>query len=71
MGDVGLFGPGTVTWRVNREGVLLVGGGATLILQVAHPLVAAGVADHSKYREDPWGACPARSTSPRRSSSAT
>ncbi len=55
MGDVGLFGPGTVTWRVNREGVLLVGGGATLILQVAHPLVAAGVADHSKYREDPWG----------------
>jgi uncharacterized protein (DUF2236 family) len=55
MGDVGLLGPGTVTWRVNREGVLLVGGGATLILQVAHPLVAAGVADHSNYREDPWG----------------
>jgi len=55
MGDVGLFGPGTVTWRVNREGVLLVGGGAALILQVAHPLVAAGVAEHSNYREDPWG----------------
>jgi uncharacterized protein (DUF2236 family) len=55
MGDVGLFGPGTVTWRVNREGLLLVGGGATLILQVAHPQVAAGVADHSKYHEDPWG----------------
>jgi uncharacterized protein (DUF2236 family) len=55
MGDVGLFGPGTVTWRVNREGVLMVGGGAALILQVAHPLVAAGVAEHSNYREDPWG----------------
>jgi uncharacterized protein (DUF2236 family) len=55
MGDVGLFGPGTVTWRVNREGVLLVGGGAALILQAAHPLVAAGVAEHSNYREDPWG----------------
>jgi uncharacterized protein (DUF2236 family) len=55
MGDIGLFGPGTVTWRVNREGVLLVGGGAALILQVAHPLVAAGVAEHSNYREDPWG----------------
>ena len=55
MGDVGLFGPGTITWRVNREGVLVVGGGAALILQVAHPLVAAGVAEHSNYREDPWG----------------
>jgi uncharacterized protein (DUF2236 family) len=55
MGDVGLFGPDTVTWRVNREGVLMVGGGAALILQVAHPLVAAGVAEHSNYREDPWG----------------
>jgi uncharacterized protein (DUF2236 family) len=55
MGDVGLFGPGTVIWRVNREGVLLAGGGAALILQAAHPLVAAGVAEHSHYREDRWG----------------
>src|SRR6266513_11089 len=55
MSDEGLFGPGSVTWRVNREGVLLLGGGAALILQVAHPLVAAGVAEHSNYREDPWG----------------
>jgi uncharacterized protein (DUF2236 family) len=55
MGDAGLFGPGSLTWRVNREGVLLVGGGAALTLQVAHPLVAAGVAEHSNYREDPWG----------------
>src|SRR5919199_1643452 len=55
MSDAGYFGPGSVTWRVNREGVLLVGGGAALVLQVAHPLVAAGVAQHSNYREDPWG----------------
>lgn len=55
MGDAGLFGPGTMTWRVNRENVLLLGGGRALILQVAHPLVAAGVAEHSNYREDPWG----------------
>jgi uncharacterized protein (DUF2236 family) len=55
MSDVGLFGPESVTWRVNREGVLLVGGGTALILQLAHPLVAAGVAQHSNYREDPWG----------------
>lgn len=55
MGDAGLFGPGSLTWRVNREGVLLLGGGRALILQVAHPLVAAGVAAYSSYREDPWG----------------
>jgi uncharacterized protein (DUF2236 family) len=35
--------------------VLLVGGGRALILQVAHPLVAAGVEQHSRYGSDPWG----------------
>ena len=55
MDDVGLFGPESVTWRVTREAVLLLGGGAAIILQVAHPLVGAGVAQHSNYREDPWG----------------
>lgn len=53
--DAGLFGPRSAIWRVNRESVLLLGGGRALILQVAHPLVAAGVAEHSNYREDPWG----------------
>jgi len=53
--DSGLFGPGTITWRVNREGTLLIGGGAAAILQVAHPLVAAGVGEHSRYQTDPWG----------------
>jgi uncharacterized protein (DUF2236 family) len=55
MTDVGLFGPGTVTWRVNREAVLLAGGGRALLLQVAHPSVAAGVVQHSDYDVDPWG----------------
>jgi uncharacterized protein (DUF2236 family) len=55
VSDPGLFGPESVTWRVNREGVLLLGGGAAIIMQVAHPLVGAGVAEHSNYREDPWG----------------
>lgn len=55
MSDAGLFGPGSLTWRVNREGVLLLGGGRALLLQVAHPLVAAGVAEHSNFREDPFG----------------
>jgi uncharacterized protein (DUF2236 family) len=38
---------------VNREGVLLLGGGRALLLQVAHPLIAAGVAAHSGFRQQP------------------
>ena len=53
MPDVGLFGPDSLTWRVNREQALLLGGGRALLLQLAHPLVAAGVADHSDFRSDP------------------
>jgi uncharacterized protein (DUF2236 family) len=53
-GDPGLFGPGSLVWRVARERVLLLAGPAALLLQVAHPLVAAGVADHSGFREDPF-----------------
>ena len=55
MVDFGLFGPGSATWRVSKQGVLILGGGRALVMQVAHPLVAAGVAEHSDYREDPWG----------------
>ena len=40
--------------RVNREGVLLLGGGRALLMQVAHPSVAKGVAEHSDFESDPW-----------------
>ena len=49
-----LLGPDTVSWRVNREPVVFMGGGRALLLQVAHPLVAAGVAQHSDYQRHPW-----------------
>src|SRR4051794_25246466 len=49
-----MFGPGSLTWRVNGESVLLLGGGRALLLQVAHPGVAAGDAEFSDYRTDPW-----------------
>lgn len=53
--DPGLFGPASVTWRLAREPFLLVGGGRALLMQVAHPLVAQGVVDHSDYDQDPFG----------------
>ncbi len=51
----GLFGPGTVSWRVDREAIVLAGGSCALLMQAAHPVVAAGVADHSTYASDPFG----------------
>lgn len=54
-GDPGLFGPGSVTWRVHADPSMLVGGLAALLLQTLHPLAIAGVDEHSSYREDPLG----------------
>jgi uncharacterized protein (DUF2236 family) len=53
--DFGLFGPGSVAWRLHREPALLVGGLRALMLQALHPLAIAAVADHSDYRADVWG----------------
>src|SRR5258705_740566 len=51
----GLYGPTSEAWRLNREAMLLLGAGPrALLLQLAHPAVAAGVADHSDFRADPW-----------------
>lgn len=53
--DAGLYGPGTEAWRLNREAMLLLGAGPrALLLQLAHPLVAEGVAQHSDFQADPW-----------------
>ena len=52
-GDPGLTGPGSVTWHLARERVVPLGGLSALLLQLAHPLVAAGVAEHSSFRGDP------------------
>lgn len=51
----GLFGPASVSWRVDRELVVLAGGSCALLLQAAHPSVAAGVVQHSTYATDPFG----------------
>ena len=47
MGDDGLFGPGSVTWRVHLEPVLWVGGFRALLLQSLHPRVMRGTYQNS------------------------
>lgn len=43
-------GPGSITWQVNREAFVLAGWGRAILLQLAHPAVAAGVHGHSAFR---------------------
>ena len=50
----GFFGPGSQMWRINREVMLLGAGPAALLMQLAHPLVAEGVAAHSDFQDDPF-----------------
>lgn len=54
-GDAGLFGPDSMTWELMGDVSGFIGGIRALLIQAAHPEVAAGVADHSRYREDPLG----------------
>ena len=51
---LGFYGPDSMMWRINREAVLLGAGPTALLLQIAHPLVAQGVAEHSNFEADPF-----------------
>lgn len=51
----GIFGPASVTWRIDREAVIFLGAGRALLLQLAHPWVAAAIAEHSRTLLDPIG----------------
>ncbi len=55
MTDEGLFGPDSVTWRVQADPSMVLAGLRALLLQTLHPLAMAGVAQHSDFRGDPWG----------------
>ena len=54
-GDAGIFGPGSVTWRIHAHPAMLIGGLRSLLVQALNPLSMAGVAQHSNYKEDSWG----------------
>src|SRR5258708_34641605 len=49
----GIFGPRSMTWRVDREAAIFLGAGRALLLQLAHPWVAAAIEQHSDTFADP------------------
>lgn len=54
MSDGGLFGPRSAAWKIDRERAVLLGGTRALLMQLAHPRVARGVAEHSDFRARPF-----------------
>lgn len=53
--DPGLMGPGSASWQVIGDVASFFGGIRALLIQAAHPEVAASLGDHSRYKDDPLG----------------
>ena len=53
--EPGWVSKGSAAWLVHSDVAAFVGGLRALLLQSLHPLAMAGVAQHSDYRDDPWG----------------
>jgi len=51
----GVFGPQSITWQIDRESAIFFGAGRALLLQLAHPWVAAAIDQHSDTFTDPIG----------------
>lgn len=51
--DRGIFGPSSLSWKINRESALFLGAGRAALLQLAHPWVATALDQHSNLRSDP------------------
>lgn len=45
-----IFDPSSEFWRINRELAVGLAGPRAVLMQIAHPLIAAGVAEHSRFR---------------------
>lgn len=52
--SIGLFGPTSTVWKINRESLLFLGAGCASLLQLAHPMVGTAIAQHSDTRQDPF-----------------
>lgn len=53
--EVEPLGPGAVAWYAAGDHRIFLFAVRALLLQVAHPMVGAGVAEHSVYKSDPYG----------------
>lgn len=49
------LGPGSLLWRYASDGRSMLTGTAAGLLQLMHPGLGAGVAEHSAFFSDPWG----------------
>lgn len=49
------LGPDSLLWSLGFDRRALLLAGRSLVLQVAHPVIGAGVGDFSSFRTDPWG----------------
>ncbi len=49
-----LFGSASLTWQLSTRWTSLLGGQRALLMQVAHPAVGAGVAEHSDFAAGPF-----------------
>lgn len=54
-GDLGLFGPDSASWQLFGDAASIIGGIRSLMVQLTHPLAMAGVAEHSRYLDEPLG----------------
>jgi len=49
---LGLYGPGTISWKIGRESIVFLGGGRAALLQLSHPYVAHAIEQHSRTKID-------------------
>lgn len=49
----GIFGPGSVSWKINRESAVFLGAGRAALLQLAHPWVATALEQYSNVMSRP------------------
>lgn len=49
----GIFGPKSLTWRINRESALFLASGRAAVLQLLHPWVTTALLQHSRVLNDP------------------
>src|SRR6266849_3424231 len=51
----GVFGPSSMMWHIDKEAAIFLGAGRALLLQLAHPWIAAAIVQHSRTLADPIG----------------